>query len=256
MEVFSLYEGSYSVDTTKKFIPFDPAIHNKKDRPGSLFIHIHPFLIQAGKDLILLDTGLGQIENGELILHKHLKVHGFDPNDVTVVLISHLHKDHASGMTYNENGEIKLSFPNAEYVIQRGEWEAVFSQPDSDSYSTDNLDVLQRSGNLNLVEGSGKLNEFINYELSGGHTEYHQVFILEWEAQKVFFGGDEWPEQTQILRKFAAKYDFNGKKAMELRDEYAQRAAAKGWTCLFYHDGKRAQAKIEIKGDTYSISRI
>lgn len=256
MEVFSLYEGSYSVDTTKKFIPFDSAIHDKKDRPGSLFIHIHPFLIKAGDDLVLLDTGLGQMEDGELILHKNIKEQGFDPNDITVVLISHLHKDHASGMTYEENGEIKLSFPNAEYVIQRGEWGNVFSEPDSYSYSTANLEVLQRSGNLHLVEGSNHLNDFITYELSGGHTEFHQVFLLEKEGQKLFFGGDEWPEQAQILRKFAAKYDFNGKKAMDLRDEYAQRAAKENWICLFYHDGRSAQAKIEIKGDSYSIIRV
>ncbi len=256
MEVFSLYEGSYSVDATKKFIPFDADIHDKKDRPGSLFIHIHPFLIKAGHNLIVLDTGLGQNDDGELILHKHIKEHGFDPKDVTIVLISHLHKDHASGMTYEDNGKIKLSFPNAEYVIQHGEWESAFSKPESDSYSTQNLEILQRSGNLHLVDGSGRLNDIISYELSGGHTEFHQVFILEQEGQKLFFGGDEWPEQAQILRKFAAKYDFNGKKAMELRDEYAQRAARENWTCLFYHDGKIAQAKIEIKGDTYSIIRV
>lgn len=256
MQVFSLYEGSYSVDTTKKFIPFDPAIHDKKDRPGSLFIHIHPFLVKAGHDLVLLDTGLGQMEDGELILHKHIREQGFDPKDITIVLLSHLHKDHASGMTYENKGEVKLAFPNAEYVIQRGEWENVFSQPDSDSYSTENLEVLQRSGNLHLVEGNGQLHDFINYELSGGHTEFHQVFLLEKDGQKFFFGGDEWPEQNQILRKFAAKYDFNGKKAMELRDEYAQKAAKENWTCLFYHDGRSAQAKIEIKGDTYLITKV
>ena len=159
-------------------------------------------------------------------------------------------------MTYEDKGEIKLAFPNAEYVIQQGEWENAFSQSDSDSYSTENLEVLQRSGNLHLVEGSGLLHDFISYELSGGHTEFHQVFLLEKDGRKLFFGGDEWPEQNQILRKFAAKYDFNGKKAMELRDEYAQRAAKEGWICLFYHDGRNAQAKIEINGDTYSIIRV
>lgn len=256
MEVFSLYEGSYSVDISKKFIPFDPAIHNKKDRPGSLFIHIHPFLIKSGRDLILLDTGLGLMEGQELILHKHIKEHGFEPNEVTLVLLSHLHKDHASGMTYEEKGEIKLAFPHAEYIIQQKEWESVFSKDDSESYSTKALEVLQRSGNVHLVEGNGQLNNVIKYELSGGHTEFHQVFLLEDEGQKYFYGGDEWPEQAQILRKFAAKYDFDGKKAMELRDTYAQRAAKENWTCLFYHDGRDAVAKIEIKDDTYTLIKV
>jgi glyoxylase-like metal-dependent hydrolase (beta-lactamase superfamily II) len=256
MKVFSLYEGSYSVDITKEFIPFDPEIHEKKDRPGSLFIHIHPFLIQTDDDLILLDTGLGLMKDGELVLHTHIKEQGFDPQDITLVLLSHLHKDHASGMTYEQDGKVKLSFPNAEYVIQRNEWENAFSNPNSDSYEIEKLEVLQRSGNLHLIEGSGKLNDFIHYELSGGHTQFHQVFLIEKEGEKFFFGGDEWPEQAQILRKFAAKYDFDGKKAMELRDEYAQRAAKEGWTCLFYHDGKSAKAKIQIQEDTYTIIRV
>lgn len=253
MKVFSLYEGSYSVDTTKKFIPFDPAVHDKKDRPGSLFIHIHPFLIQTEDHLIVVDTGLGLEEDGELILHKHIKEHGFYPEDVTLVLLSHLHKDHASGITYTENGEVKLSFPNAEYVIQQGEWENAFSTSNTDSYQTERLNVLQRSGNLNLVEGNGDFNDFISYELSGGHTEFHQVFLLKSGEQILFYGGDEWPEPAQILRKFAAKYDFDGTKAMALRDEYAQRAAKNNWLCLFYHAGKSAQAKIEMREDTYLI---
>lgn len=253
MKVFSLYEGSYSVDTSKKFIPFDSTVHEKKDRPGSLFIHIHPFLVQTNQDLILLDTGLGYSEAGELILHKHIKEHGFEPEDVTLVLLSHLHKDHASGITYEENGEIRLSFPNAEYVIQRGEWENAFSNPESDSYQPKTLEVLQRSGNLHLVEGSGQLNDTVHYELSGGHTEFHQVFLIEEDGEKLFFGGDEWPEQAQILRKFAAKYDFDGKKAMELRDIYAQLAAKDNWIGLFYHDGRKGKARVEINGDTYKI---
>ena len=256
MKVFSLYEGSYSVDVSKEFIPFDPEIHKKKDRPGSLFIHIHPFLIQTEDDLILLDTGLGQMKDGELVLYSNIKKQGFDPQDITLVLLSHLHKDHASGMTYEQNGKINLSFPNAEYVIQRSEWENAFGNSDSDSYETSKLDVLQRSGNLHLVEGSGQLNDYISFELSGGHTEFHQVFLLEKEGEKFFFGGDEWPEQAQILRKFAAKYDFNGKKAMELREEYAQRAAKEGWTGLFYHDGKSDTAKREIKEDSYTIIKV
>ena len=74
MQVFTLHEGSYSVDATKKFIPFDPAKDNPKDRPASLFIHVQPFLVKLGSQLILVDTGLGYSdENGKLHLHKNIK---------------------------------------------------------------------------------------------------------------------------------------------------------------------------------------
>lgn len=255
MEIFSLYEGSFSVDASKKFIPFDPALHQKKDRPGSLFIHIHPFLVQTDKDLVLLDTGLGQSENGKLMLHENIRKQGFSPEQVSLVLLSHLHKDHASGMTYSDGEQIKPSFPNAEYVVQRQEWENAILADQSDSYQVERFEQLLRSGQVHLVEGNGQLNPTIRYELSGGHTEFHQVFILEQAGEKVFYGGDEWPEQKQILRKFAAKYDFDGKKAMHLREEYAERAAQQDWLCLFYHDGHPAQARIRRAEDSYSIIR-
>ena len=56
MQVHTLFEGTYSVDATKKFVPFDPAIHHFKDRPASLFINVQPFLVELKNDLILFDT--------------------------------------------------------------------------------------------------------------------------------------------------------------------------------------------------------
>ena len=104
VQVFALKEGSYSVDSTKKFIPFDPEKDDFKSRPGSIFIHVNPFLIKTKDDLILLDTGLGYIgENGELLLYKHIRAAGFDPEDVSLVLMSHLHYDHSGGLVKENN---------------------------------------------------------------------------------------------------------------------------------------------------------
>ena len=76
MKIFALGEGSYSVDATKKFIPFNPETDNFKDRPASLFIHVNPFLVQTDTDLILLDTGLGYKDTrDELFLHQHIRRH-------------------------------------------------------------------------------------------------------------------------------------------------------------------------------------
>ena len=95
MKIFALGEGSYSVDATKKFIPFNPETDNPKDRPASLFIHVNPFLIKPKTDLIVLDTGLDfKDTRDELMLHQNIRHAGFDPDDVTLVLMSHLHYDH------------------------------------------------------------------------------------------------------------------------------------------------------------------
>ncbi len=253
MEALALYEGSYSVDSSKTFLPFDPSIHNPKDRPGSLFIYVQPFLVKTKNDLIVIDAGLGfRNEENDLIIHSNIRKAGFNPDDVSLVLMSHLHFDHSGGMIDQTENGISLSFPNAEYVIQRGEWEAAYSKP-SRSYKTEIFDFLQRSGSVHFVEGNGKLNDEISYELTGGHCEFHQVFLIKEDDEIIFFGGDILPEPEQLLRKFMAKYDFDGRRAMELREEYGIKAAEGNWDCLFYHAKSKAIAKVGYDGEGFRI---
>lgn len=253
LQVYTLHEGSYSVDATKKFIPFNPAIHSPKDRPASLFIHVQPFLVKLKNSLILFDTGLGYSnEKGELHLHENIRKAGFKPEDVDLVLMSHLHFDHSGGMVHHLNDKMGLSFPDATYVIQRGEWESAFTSSSS-SYHTEIFDYLQRNAQLKFIEGSGQLTAEISYELTGAHCPFHQVFLIDDGEDKVFFGGDVLPEPEELLRKFIAKYDYDGRKAMELREEFGQKAAAEKWKCLFYHSKSKSQAFITLDEDRFKI---
>lgn len=253
IQVFTLTEGSYSVDASKKFIPFDPAKDNPKDRPASLFIHVQPFLVKINDKLVLLDTGLGYSNaEGQLHLHENIRKAGFEPEDVEMVLMSHLHFDHSGGMVHHHNEKMELSFPHATYVIQRGEWETAFSSSSS-SYHTEIFDFLQVNADIKLIEGSGQLDEYISYELTGAHCPYHQVFLIDDGVDKVFFGGDVLPEPEELLRKFIAKYDYDGRKAMELREEYGQKAVIERWKCLFYHSKSKTQAYIELDDDRFKI---
>lgn len=253
MEIFTLGEGSYSVDSTKKFIPFNPETDDRKSRPGSLFIHVNPFLIKTADDLILFDSGLGYKDTrDELYLHQHIRNAGFEPEDVTLVLMSHLHYDHSGGLVVERGGSLQPSFPQAEHVVQRGEWEFALSGKSS-SYHIEIFEALQNSVKLTLTEGDGTFKPGITYQLSGGHCQYHQVFLIEDGGQKVFFGGDELPEPEQLLRRFIAKYDYDGRKAMELREEYGKQAAADGWRCLFYHSKGTTVGTVTFDGEHFAI---
>ena len=253
MQVFSLTEGTYSVNAGKQFTPFNPAIDHPKNRPASLFINVQPFLVKLKNSLILLDTGLGfSDKNGDLILHKNIRNAGFNPDDVELVLMSHLHSDHAGGMIHHWKGKTELSFPNAKYVIQRGEWESAFTA-ESSSYNVSVFDFLQRNAHIDLTENSGSYNNQIHFELTGAHCPFHQVFLLEENNKKVFFGGDVLPEPEELLRKFIAKYDFNGRKAMELREIFGKKAAAENWKCLFYHAKSKMQAHIRYRDEMFEI---
>ena len=72
--------------------------------------------------------------------------------------------------------------------------------------------------------------------IQGGHSPQHIVYLIDDGEDKVFFGGDEAPQLKQMKIKYVAKYDYDGKKAMQLREEYAERGRAEGWQFLFYHD--------------------
>lgn len=253
VQVFTLYEGSYSVDASKKFVPFNPEVDSPKDRPASLFIHVQPFLVKMGNLLLLLDTGLGYSnEEGKLILHENIRKAGFRPEDIDYVLMSHLHYDHSGGMVHHYEGEMELSFPEATYVIQRGEWETAFTSSSS-SYHTEIFDFLQRNAQITFIEGDGTFIPGINYELTGAHCPYHQTFLLDDGVDKVFFGGDVLPEPEELLRRFIAKYDFDGRKTMELREAYGKRAASENWNCLFYHGKKKATGFVTYNDGAFKV---
>jgi len=253
MTIYTLAEGSYSVDASKKFVPFDPQIDNFRDRPASLFIHVNPFLVKTADDLILFDTGLGYKDTrDELYLYQHIRSTGFEPEDVTLVLMSHLHYDHSGGLVVERNGKLEPSFPNAVHVIQKGEWEFGMTGKSS-SYHKEIFEALQGNVDLKFVDGSGELKPGINYELSGGHCPFHQVFWINDNGQKCFYGGDVLPEPEQLIRKFVAKYDYDGRKALELREEYGKKAAAENYTCLFYHAKTKTVANVTYNGEHFGI---
>ncbi len=251
--VIPLPEGTYTVDAAKVFIPFDPSIDSLLDRPASLVVDIVPFLLKIGSDLIVIDPGLGFTdEQYGFTIYRNLSRAGFKPDDVSLVLLSHLHKDHAGGICYKGDSSFNLMFPKAKYFCQEKEMELALSKHTS-SYEHEKLQFLKASKQLNMLNGNGNINPHIRYEVSGGHTPYHQVFYMEDESKDYFFGGDVLPQSSQIFRKFIAKYDFDGAKSAQLRAQYGRNGAATGLIFLFFHDAKTPMAKIQNAGDHLMI---
>jgi glyoxylase-like metal-dependent hydrolase (beta-lactamase superfamily II) len=236
-EIIPLSEGSFTVDQTKKFVPFQADKDDLQQRTkGSLLVEIQPFAVITSKDILLLDTGLGFAhEHNQLQIHKNLASHGISPSDVTKVLLSHLHKDHSGGIAMPDKKT--LSFENATYYINRQEWNFAF-QKGFPSYITADFLCLDGNEQLQFIEGNGTIDEYIHYEVTGAHSPYHQVFLINDNDEKIFFGGDVAPQLQQMKNRFKAKYDFDGAKAMELRKKWWQLGEEEKWTFLFYHDIK------------------
>lgn len=240
MRIIPLSEGSFTIDQGKEFIPFDTSIDRLSDRTrGSLLVEIQPFVIVTEEDVILLDSGLGfSDETGILQIHQHLVAQGVNPMDVTKVLMTHLHKDHAGGLSMQDvSGHRIPAFPMATYHVQRLEFETAM-RGGSSSYRPDSLSFLSDSDRLVLHDGNGYIGSNIRFELSGGHSPFHQVFWIEGGGEKIFFGGDEAPQLHQMRHRFMAKYDHDGRKAMMLRQQWWEQGESEGWTFLFYHDLK------------------
>lgn len=241
MKIIPLSEGAFTIDKTKVFVPFDKEKDDLQQRAhGSLLVEVQPFVVITKKDIILIDTGLGfSNKDGVLQVHQNLLDAGIDPMDVTKILLSHLHKDHSGGVSKEDKilGHTFISFPNATYYVNKDEF-AFATEKGSPSYTPKEFEILGTAPNVVFTQGNGKIDDYITYEVTGAHCPYHQVFWIEEDGEKVFFGGDVAPQLQQMKNRFIAKYDFDGKKCMELRQEWWEQGQKEHWTFLFYHDIK------------------
>jgi glyoxylase-like metal-dependent hydrolase (beta-lactamase superfamily II) len=246
-KIFPLSEGVFTVGHDKEFIPFNMATDELNARStGSLLVEIQPFLVVTEKDVMIFDTGLGfHNSDGQLQIHDNIREHGYEPGDVTKVLVSHLHKDHAGCLVYkDETGVVKTTFPNADYYIYRPEADFAL-KTGRPSYHTEDIEPLLGTGQVKWLDGEeGTVDGYIHYTHTGGHCPQHVVYLVDDGIDKVFFGGDEAPQLKQMRIKYIAKYDFDGKKALAIRERYAEQGKKEGWQFLFYHDVKSAVARL------------
>ena len=142
MQIFPLSEGSFTIDKSKVFVPFEET-DQLQDRPaGSLLVEIQPFLVATDRDLLLLDAGLGYADSeGEMQLLQNIRAAGFDASDITKVLMTHLHKDHAGGVS-EEADRSKVLFPQANYYVQEREY-AFAMEKGTPSFIPEELTALQ-----------------------------------------------------------------------------------------------------------------
>lgn len=244
MHCYPLPEGTFTVDISKTFIPFDAAVDDIKSRPASLLVDIVPFLIKTKTDLIVIDPGLGfQLPNGEWQIHHNIKQCGYDATEVTKVLLSHMHKDHCGGTAFFENEKWNLMFPNASYYCPQGDMEIALSKGGA-SFETEKLRFLLSQKNLIMLQGNGNISSNIQFETIGGHTPYHLAFTIAEDNTKYFYAGDVLPQPQQLIRKFVAKYDYDGKAAAAKRIEIGNAAANDGRICLYFHSASMPMSTV------------
>ncbi|WP_411898283.1 MBL fold metallo-hydrolase [Elizabethkingia occulta] len=232
MKIIPLKEGNFSVNAQKEFVLLENA-----DTSSGLKMAIQPFLIITGQDYVLLDAGIGWKDNNTQKIFQQLAESGIRPEQISKILLSHLHKDHISGLVNRTPEGMELNFPGAQIFLQEREYNFALTKENTPSYDLDILRFVAQHSNLVWMDqNNGKITEEISFEVTGGHSPFHQVFWMKEAGETVFYGADNLPQSTYFKYHLAYKSDFDGKKALQDRIKWEKQAKEENWKILFYHD--------------------
>ncbi len=247
--IFEVYDGGVykkvnAGDITGKQPDFNPMGFTPT-------VGIDPILIQHGKQVILLDTGLGWgLDKGSSYtdtsnLKTNLDIFGFKPEDVTHVVLSHLHFDHAAGATYVDNNAItKPTLPNAHYFVQKLEWYYGVEQamgPSSNQatqYQMDELYKLHAEDRLVLITDKAfELIPGIQLIHTGGHTPGHQIVKIQDEdaKQTAYYLGDLVPSEIHLNHYFMQTADVDPLQSKKAKTILLRQASKESAALIFYH---------------------
>ena len=244
------------------------------DEKNRIQLGMRCLLIEHALGPILIDTGAGNkedskfydiygIENGghdgrPTQLEDALEQIGFDAKDIVMVINSHLHFDHAGGnTTKTAEGEIRASFPNARYVMQRGEydWATHTNERTAASYFPHNFEPLRASGQMELIDGDREIVAGIQSIKTPGHTPHHQGLLIESNGERAFFMADLAPTIAHLPLPWIMGYDVEPLVTLETKRRIMRRAVDEDWLVVFEHDATTAWSQIGHDGKTYGVRK-
>lgn len=212
-------------------------------------VGIDPVLIDTGRTCILLDAGLGmgldarEPDHDTSNIVTNLDVLGYRPEDITHVVLSHLHYDHAAGLSFsNKKGTVTATLPNAKIYIQRKEWDAALNSiaspvpVDGMGYETDDLYRLVADDRFVFLDKEREeIIKGITVLRTGGHTPGHQIVHIRQQEKTAYFCGDLIPNEDYLSLYAPGNIHTDNTKVRNLRMLLMQQAWREKATLLFYH---------------------
>jgi glyoxylase-like metal-dependent hydrolase (beta-lactamase superfamily II) len=249
---------------------------NPPDEKNRIPMEARALLLKSPTRKILIDSGNGAdfvAKYGEKLgnkfsemygldpsgptLLKSLAKHGLKPEDITDVVLTHLHFDHAGGATTEKNGELVPTFPKAQYYVQEANLKTA-SQPnlrERASYYAANFEPLQKAGHLKLLNGNqDNLLPGISLIVSNGHTQGQQMVKISDGKTTLLYCGDVIPTSSHVRLAWIMGYDLEPLTLIEEKKKILSQAAPGNWYLYFEHDPYCDAATVQAQGSDFAVT--
>lgn len=254
VEIFS--DGTFKLDGGSLYGIVPRVLWSKRvppDEQNRLTLEMNCLLVRDRSDghVVIVETGAGAklderqrgifgVERPPALLDE-LAARGVQPGDVTLVLNTHLHWDHAGGNTRVVDGAVVPTFPRASYVAQRDEWEDAHhtNERTRGSYFADDYSPLERTGRLELVDGDAEILPGLWIRRHGGHTRGTQSIVVSDGRETLFLSSDFMMDRHHVPPAWNSAYDLYPLDVLALKKTVLEQAAREDWVFAFTHDRPR-----------------
>jgi len=256
LAVFS--DGTYYLDGGAFFGVVPKVMWSRKvkaDEQNRVVVGLNSLLVRTGKHNVLIETGIGnelsvkmaKIYGQPAKLLENLSAGGIAPDDIDVVINTHLHFDHCGWNTVRKNGQLVPTFPKAQYYVQEGEWQHGRRQHERDaiSYISENYDPLIDSGQMHLLHGDQEIVPGVSVKIFPGHTANMEAVIIKSGGKTACYISDLIPTTAHLDLTWVMGFDLFPLETIESRKRYYAQAVPEQWLTVFTHDPNMPWAHLE-----------
>jgi glyoxylase-like metal-dependent hydrolase (beta-lactamase superfamily II) len=274
LTVHAIQAGGQKLDGGAMFGVVPKPLWSRRIQPDDrnrIQLGMRCLLVEHESGLVLVDTGAGNkedekfldiygIENagadGRTLLEDGIAQIGASPNDIAIVINTHLHFDHAGGNTFRDgDGKLKPSFPKARYIVKRGEYDFAThtNERTAASYFPRNIEPVVATGQFEFVVREKEIVKGIRVVPTPGHVPFHQSVLIDGGSERAFFLGDLVPTTSHLPLPWIMGYDLEPLVTLETKRRILRQAEDEGWLLVFEHDAATAWGHIEHDGKSYKL---
>jgi len=248
-ELTIVSDGTYFLDGGAFFGVVPKTMWSKKvtpDEQNRLDAGLNSLLVRTGNQNIFIETGIGNKLSEKMVhiykqpakLLDNLHAAGVAPEDIDIVINTHLHFDHCGWNTVRHHGKIAPTFPRAKYYAPEGEWQYARhpSERDAISFISENYDPLVKSGQMTLLRGGEEILPGISVKTFPGHTAHMQAVIVRSGGMTACYTSDLIPTSAHINITWGMAFDLYPLETIESRKKYYAQAIPERWLTVFTHD--------------------